>query len=399
MKNLELLFLTLGIFFCSCSTPSGETIDVPDNKYRLIKLHYDNSDGEEGVTHFYYNREGNNYMAIWQLADSSRSSLNYHSLDSAGRIIKKSRDFSDGIKSVQHFEYDRKGNLLSEDFSRSDSVTGLVNYIYTEDGKLQSADCRGLNGWFYGQIMYEWEDGKKVAANLMRDSVSIGNIVYEYEDMRLIREHWDFDGKWSQTFAYEYQKAARQSYTSPNVFICESPWFRISSEYYEFNGKQGGPSLYTYDETGRLIEKEYIRSDGLRTLSTYQYDSTGLLDLSLRDYQDGRSTDFLYWYSVDRQLLVKTFMWSDSTSGSETYRYEDGLLKRGEYVNVDGWLNGILDINCSSDGIVSSASFKGNDGFDAELNFAYDRNFNLTKIHWEFSSGDNQSYFFKYLPY
>lgn len=400
MRNLQFFIMacTLGICLGSCGHGSEKNAETPENEFRLLKLHYENSGGEKGVTHFYYNREGRNYMAVWHLADSSRSSLNYHSFDSAGRMIQKSREFSDGIRSVQHFEYGSDGKLVSEDFSCPDSVTGLVNYHYGPEGKLQSADCRGLNGWFHGKIEYRWDDNRKTGADLVRNSASIGSIVYEYEDDRLVFEQWDFNGRWSQIFRYEYQKAARQTFTSPNVFIRESPWFRVSSEFYMFNGEPGGPSRYTYEESGRLISKEYIRSDGLRTMSTWEYDSTGLPDLSLREYQDGRKTDFLYWYSVDRQLLVKTFQCTDGASGSETYRYEDGRLSQGEYVNVDGWLNGILDLKYDENGELSSADFSGQDGFDAMLDFTYDRNLNLVKIQWEFSSGNTQTYFFEYEP-
>ena len=399
MRNFKFFICISLLAAClaACSRGKEETGSPEPCEYRLVGLHYENSSGEKGLTHFYYNPEGHNYMAVWHLVDSSRSSLNHHSIDSAGRLLVKSRTFSDGIRSVQHFNYDPEGRLISEDFNRSDSVTGMVDYIYGPDGKLQRADCRGLNGWFYGIINYNWEDGIKTGADLVLDSVSIGNIVYEYRDGRLITENWDFNGKWSQTFRYEYQQALPQTYTSSNVFIRESPWFRISSEYYEFNGKTGGPSHYHYNDSGKLVSKEFIRSDGLRTMTTYQYDSAGLLDLSLREYGDGRQTDFLYWYSVDRKLLVRTFQWSDGNTGSETYRYEDGKLARGEYVNVDGWLNGILDFSHDESGVIRSAVFSGDDGRDATLIFSYDRNYNLVKILWEFVPGITQAYYYDYV--
>jgi hypothetical protein len=398
MGNQKLLTFTWLILACcsSCRQSQETAATIPRPEYRLARLHYENSTGEKGVTHFYYTPEGHNHMAIWQLEDSSRSSLNQHTLDSAGRLLVKSRVFSDGITSVQHFKYGKQGQLLSEDFSRSDSVTGVVDYTYDEDGRLLEADCRGLNGWFFGTIIYTWKDGIKTAAELIRDSVSIGEIVYEYDGDMLVREHWDFNGNWNQTFRYEYQQALSMTYTSSNVFIREDPWFRIRSEYYEFNGESGGPSYYHYNDSGKLVQKEYIRSDGLRTVTAYQYDPEGLLDLSLREYADGRSTDFLYWYSVDRKLLVRTFQGSDGSSGSETYRYENGLPLRGEWVNVDGWLNGTFEFHHDESGILRSAGFSGQDGMDAKLSFSYDHNYNLLKILWEFNRGFTQVYTFDY---
>jgi len=178
MKNIRffLLVTIAGIIPGSCNRIPEEASISPAPEFRLVKLHYENSDGEDGVTHFYYDGRGQNYMAVWQLTDSSRSSLNSHTLDSAGRLLVKSREFSDGIRSVQHFEYNIEGKLVREDFSRSDSVTGQVIYIYRPDGRIQAADCKGLNGWFFGKIEYTWDGDHKTGADLIRDSVTIGSI-------------------------------------------------------------------------------------------------------------------------------------------------------------------------------------------------------------------------------
>jgi hypothetical protein len=401
MKLFGKIFLAgmVCISLGSCDRPKNPVENAAEGKYRLVKLHYENSGGEKAITHFYYDLMEENYMAVWHLQDSSRSSVNNHSLDSSGNILVKYREFSDGITSLQHFEYDSSGNLVSEDFSRSDSVVGHVEYLYSEDGKLDYADCAGLNGWFYGRIEYRWEGDTKVGADIIRDSVPTGSISYQYEDGRLVIEEWDFNGEWNQVFRYEYQRAIPVTYTSSNVFIRESPWFRIATEYYDFSGESGGPTYYEYDAGGKIESKEFIRSDGLRTLSTYAYDSTGLLDHSRREYHDGRTTDFLYWYSVERKLLVKTFTWSDGTAGSETYRYRDGKLIRGEYRNVDKWLNGIMDFVYRDDGMLIAADWTGDDGNNAIIGFDYDLNFNLEKIHWEFSSGHTQTYVYEYELY
>jgi len=395
LQILSLIFLT-GIYLGSCSRTGDNTPGESSPEHRLVKLHYENSGGEKGITHFYYDMDEVNYLAVWHLDDSSRSSVNHHSFDSSGNMILKSRAFSDGITSVQHFNYDPAGNLTSEDFIRSDSVKGRVDYRYGEDGQISYADCQGLNGWFFGRLIYSWDDDKKTGADIMRDSASIGKVVYEYDDGRLVFEKWELNGEWSQVFRYEYQESNPMTYTSSNVFIRESPWYRIASETYDFKGESGGPSYYKYDGNGKLVSKEFIRSDGLSTITTYDYDTTGLLDHSLREYGDGRGTDFLYWYNVDRKLLVKTFQWTDGSSGSETYRYKNGVLIRGEYVNMDAWLNGILDFKYSAAGLLISANFLADEGNDASLDFSYDRNFNLEKIQWTFNSGHTQTYLYKY---
>ena len=197
MKYLWLpaLVILVGIIPFSCSGPD-ETTSPEKDSFRLRKLHYENTDGEKAVTVFYYDIHDRNYMGIWHLEDSSRSSLNTHELDSAGRLLVKSRKFSDGLTSVQHFKYDGSGNLVWEDFSRSDSVTGEVSYEYGPHGRLVSAECRGLNGWFYGTINYLWDHDMKTGADLMRDSTRIGSITFTYMDDRLLTEVWDFNDQW-----------------------------------------------------------------------------------------------------------------------------------------------------------------------------------------------------------
>ena len=393
------LYFAIVICLFSCSAPEPDSQDI-DSPYRLKKLYYGNSQGERAITTFYYDLMGNNYMAHWQLEDSSRSSLNYHSLDINGNMIRKSRIFSDDIESEQEFKYDEAGRLVSEDFKRSDGVGGTTDYIFDENGTLVMADCRGLNGWFHGEIHYTYEGGIRTGADIIREKDSIGTIQYSYDGDRLVYEYWDINDDWNQTYDWEYSKATPKTFTSSNVFIHESEWFRIEKEYYDYNGQTGGPSYYYYDEDNRLTNKEFVRSDGLITMTGYEYDSTGKLRYSYRAFDGGDTTVFHYWYGIHRELLVRTWEHPDGSRGSETYRYDDeGLLTEGIYENMDGWLNGILVFKNDESRKPVQAEFRGDDGLDASVNFVYDLNQNLVKIFWEFSNGSTQTYNFIYGPH
>ena len=80
----------------------------------------------------------------------------------------------------------------------------------------------------------------------------------------------------------------------------------------------------------------------------------------------------------------------------ETYRYSDGRLVRGEYVNVDGWLNGILTFKSGGEGALLSADFESSEGAAAKVEFSYDLDFNLVGIKWIFDSGLTQTYSYTY---
>jgi len=188
--------------FCS------DSINSINNKFRLIKLHYENLSGEKGLTTFFYTEKGMMHEAHWELLDGGRSSDNYYTYNEEENLIKKYRKFSDGITSTQIFEYDENGNLISEHFNRSDGVTGTTDYKYDKYGKLVKTNCNGLAGWFYGVITYEYD--KKSLKNkgiISKDGKLIGNIYYEYDnEANLLKEHWVFIESWGQTFIYEYEK-------------------------------------------------------------------------------------------------------------------------------------------------------------------------------------------------
>ncbi len=394
-SSVLLLFF---IWMCinSCTRPADEQ-EKAGPVWRLRKLHYENSQGERSLTTYFYDRNGQNYLALWQMADSSRSSVNHHEIDTGGNIVRKERLFSDGASSEQYYEYDPAGRLVRESFRRSDGVAGTASFRYDVNGMLVMADCKGLNGWFYGQIFYRYRRGVKTGGTIVRESDTIGSIRYDYDEDRLVGESWDIEGELSQTFQYEYHKAATQAGVYDNVFLRESPWFRVVDENYEYNGVNRGVSRYTYDAMNRLEQQEFLQPGGQSIHTSYEYDSTGLLRHSYRAYPEGDTALFNYWYGVRRELLVRTWEREDGTGGSETYRYDDrGLLSEGVYENVAGWLNGKLSFTYDETGSLVSGIFSGDDGRDAVLTFNYDLNFNLLKIRWEFDNGDTQTYTFSY---
>lgn len=209
LKPLQLLSV-ITIILCSQSYKGFccANANAGDIEFRLIKLHYENLSGEKGLTTLFYNEKGVMYRAHWELLDRSRSSENYYTYDENENLIKKYREFSDGIKSTQIYKYDKKGKLISEHFNRSDGVTGTANYEYDENEKLIKAICNGLAGWFYGIIMYEYDaDEIKTKGIIEKNEKQIGTIYFEYDsDGNLIKEYWDFPGSWSQTFIYEYEE-------------------------------------------------------------------------------------------------------------------------------------------------------------------------------------------------
>ena len=402
MKNkfalIFIMIVQLFFFnFCNTQDSAGKTVN-----WRLLKLHYENSNGEKGITTHFYNDFGVNNMARWELLDGTRYSDNYHTYDKNGNLVRKYREFSDSLTSNLIYKYENHGKLVSEFFTRSDGVNGEVHYSYDNNGKLIEADCKGLNGWFYGQISYEYNErgGKKRGIIRVKDKAA-GTIEYKYDKQdNLSREYWDFPGSWNQTFKYEYEQFEpnnQMAYTSSNVFIRNTFNYKIVSENYDYNSETGGPSIYEYGEDGKLERKIYKLSDDLKTETFFEYNEKGILIKSIRNYSDGLTGVFKYEFDGNRKLLNRYFERSDGVKGNERYEYDGkGVLIKALYDNFDTWLNGTIFFESDNKGILTSGTFKGNDGFDAKIKFMNDGNKNISKIHWDFSFGKTQTYSFEY---
>jgi hypothetical protein len=389
-------FLILLIIFFSTNAAISN-----NGELRLSKLHYENASGEKGITTYEYYDYGIMYRAKWELLDGSRYSHNYHTLDKSGNMIRKYREFSDGMTTNLIYKYDENGYLTGEYFERSDGVTGTTKYIYNNTGEPVKAECKGLNGWFHGILIYKHdENGRKVGAIINQKGDNVGAISYTYDEKgHLIEEYWDFSGKWSQTFAYEYEKHENGFpvyYTSSNVFINKTSKFRLEKEDYDFNNSNGGPSYFEYDKTGKLIKKIFERLDGLKTETTFEYDEKGILNKSYRKYSNGQEAIFTYEFNGNRKLTRRKFEHSDGSSGSEEYEFDGKFnLTKAVYKNFDSWLTGTITFEHDKNGNLSKGHFKG-EKFDAEIFFKNDKFGNIGKIHWVFSFGKTQTYTFHF---
>ena len=118
-----MVLVPVALLFFSCSGTEETDPRSQDPEFRLAKLYYENSTGEVGITTFYYDQSGHNYLSHWQLEDSTRSSWNYCEYDSSGHQTRKYREFNDGTTTDQHFYYDANGLITGQDFTAKDFRT------------------------------------------------------------------------------------------------------------------------------------------------------------------------------------------------------------------------------------------------------------------------------------
>jgi len=372
------------------------------SEYRATSLYYENATGETCLSTYEYNEIGQMTIAVWERLDKPRNSLNFYSYDDKGNLIRKYREYSDRIFSEETYEYDANNNLKYEHFKRSDGIMGTSEHFYDEKGFLSKSICNKYKGWIDGEINYKCnEDGGKISAELLKDGEPYATIDYTYDDNNnLIKEFWDFGGKWNQTFKFSYdlfRVPAPKLYKSSNIFIRNNCDYRLSAENYKYSDGSGGPSTFTYDETGKLINKRYDHSNGLYTKTNFLYDFDGRLTKSYRLYSSGLSGVFSYEYDDNGNMIKRIFHRSDKQDGEETYEYDaNGKLIGGKWKNFDSWLTGTMTVSYNDKGFLEKGFFKGENNFDADITFDVDDNGNVIKINWDFSFGDGQTYTFEY---
>ncbi len=361
-----------------------------------VILNYENSSGEKGISWFEYDGNQKMIKGRWQLLDNSRWSNNFYRYNELGQLVEKYREFSDSITSSLKYEYDEKGRKTAEDFSRSDGIAGKSVFEYNGAGALVKINCNKYNGWFDGEIDYQPnEKGEPKSGEIFRDGKKLGDIVFEYfENGNLKMEKWITTG-WSQTFDWEYIPLPK-SYTSSNVFIGENNRFRLTEENYSYNGETGGPSFFKYEKKGQLIEKIFVRSDSLKTTTSFEYDENGILKKSLRKYNDGSTATFIYTFNKNRKLTHRSFTHSNGTNGDEEYFYsKTGELEKAVWKNFDNWLTGEITFEHAKNGTIKKGTFTG-EKFNATIDFGYDEYGNLNSVLWNFSFGETQKYSFSY---
>lgn len=388
----------LSIVFLTATCLYGQPFDYNAEDYQLKELQYENASGEIGLTTFLFNNKGNIYKAVWRNIENQRYSENYY-IRRHGKLKKIYREFSDSLTSSKVFMHDSLGRIIKEEFERSDGKEGHAFYFYDSKGKLKEMDCQGLNGWFHGKISYIYDkNGLKKLAKITRDNKEIGTIQFKYsKNENLLEEHWDFKGKWSQRFKYVYTPKNIKTWANSNPLLNIPRGYRIKYENYSYNNDLGGPSYFKYNKKGQLVEKTFVRNDGLRTKTNYAYDKNNAMIRSERHYASGEKALFTYKYNPYGQIKEKSYQHSNGSSGRESFLYDaNGRLIAARYDNMDTWLTGTLFFKHNMFDQITGADFIADKGYTAEIDFSLTKEGLAYEILWKFSFGATQLYVFEY---
>ena len=365
---------------------------------RLIRINYENTNGEKAFTLFFYNSRGILYRGYWQMTDSSRSSVNYYQYDKSNNLISVYREFSTGIIGYEFYSYDSLGHKMGEYFYRSDTLTGFAKYRYTGE-RLNEGECHQYKGWLDGMIYYHYDSLDHLASAIINDkNISIGSISYSYDSSgNLVKEIWQMHGWWTQTFEYLYEPWGCTESRNPDPLITGNCKYRLITDDFDFNHESGGPTQYTYNPKGLLIHKSYQRADGVNIQTIFFYNPAGRLIRSVETSSDGNAKIFTYNFDINDKEVFRSCYIKDTLSGFESYIYDTyGRLIKAYYRNFDQWLTGYVTFTYDDFDRLSEGHFKGMNGFNADISFKYNSENLLSEVIWGFSTGKFQKYLYHY---
>lgn len=374
-------------------------VDMGENisQYRAKELLYTNSAGEKGTTVYIYNTEGMLYKSVWSLDDNSRSSVNEYQYNDKGLLTGFYRQFSDGLESEEFYIYEND-KLKKECFSRSDGRNGYIEYFYDEEGLRTGAQCRAYKGWLTCDLEYVYSGGKLTKAIITKDKESAGEIKYTYDEAgNLLEEYWDFNGKWSQTFTYRYEKSNRGEVILSNPFYRIAHDYRIDKEEYSFGGDFRGKTMFRYNEDNLLEETVFLRSDGLMSQTQYSYRRRTLSESMT--YTDNKpDIKCIYQHDEMGRLIQKQEYENDKLTGYEIYMYDkNGVLQEAIMKNTDSWLTGRIVFETDKYDNVIKGIFRGEPS-NAIIEYRYNKQGMTMEIIWDFEDEhfDNQLYTLSY---
>ena len=397
MVSLE-YFVAL-VFSTSCSFIGGDKQFSPDRIFLPSMIEYIVADSDTSITTIDYDLKNRPKVAVWENIDKNESALIRMTYDESGNILEFRCDKSDSTVLTIACQNNKNGLPILAEFKKGEEPAGTVSHKYNSDGELASLLCKNFTGWFNGEIIFSRENGRIIGAELSNGTEIVGNIVYEYDTQgNMTSEIWQIGENDAMKMNYVYDQTSADTencYTSANTFITNNDNWYVVDEDYTWNGEEGGPSLYNYDDEGKLETKEFIRSDGLKTYTYFLYDSQRRLTKSYRMYIDGRRGTFTYKYDENRRLIDRVLWITDGKTGREMYEYNaNGHMTAGKWENFDTWLSGNLKLEYDG-GKIAKGFFEG-PNYTVDIKFGYDEQDHIGTIRWDFSFEQYQEYTFKY---
>ena len=167
---------------------------------------------------------------------------------------------------------------------------------------------------------------------------------------------------------------------------------------YDNSSGEKGATFFDHGENG-LIERALweLESGERYSLNVYAYDERGRLIEKAREYSDHKDTVQLYRYDDRNRLVAEEFLQGDISKGVTTYEYDArdriALIRCHAY---NGWIEGTITIRYDDKGLRTGAELIQEGKAAARIAYEYDDTGDLTSETWEFASGWEQTFRYRY---
>ena len=224
------------------------------------------------------------------------------------------------------------------DTHEPDYVEFRTFYEYHENGVISHKTVYSVRDGELYRLRYEYEYDE--AGTLIKDVRSqydsVGTLynqnTYEYNGKGQLIKFILFDGYRlsSETFR-EYHENGKESKKIDLVYDAQGQVINKNEFHYNENGKciyhlllrvgvDKQETFFTYDETGRLIDKEYYVDDVLTQKESTDYDENGLVTRKY-SFENGKKVENLYTYNTANLIKEHLRYENDILSTRESYEY------------------------------------------------------------------------------
>ena len=283
-----------------------------------------------------YDSNGNMIFDATYKSDGKTESTRYTWLfDEDNRLMQTTSyyDYDDGSVRTTDYSYDEKGSLCLEassngarvEYTNDANGNCILEQHYKADGTLNSKD----------EFQYDAQGRCILETKYNADGSLNRKISYEYDSSdRVICEiRTESDGEEDKRF-YEYnEKGETKSYKSytdgvlvleyGNIYNADGLLSEYYYNYYDGDDSDLQRSVYTYDESGRLIRTDKYEDGESEEYYLYEYDANGRKSRFTRYDDDGDfefSEDITY---TESGLLLKRVLTYPSKTEVVDYEYKN----------------------------------------------------------------------------
>lgn len=321
---------------------------ITDPEGKSVKYEYDSYGDLIAVT----DRNGNTVRYIYgreheliDIIDPNGTKATRNDYDDDGRLISS----TDANGSIITYSYD----IANRFETIVDELGNQTVYGYDKNGNIVSVtDCDG------NVISFEYDD----KGNKLKETDKQGNsVTYTYDDNGNITSITDALGN-SRKMKYSSTNQLTELLSGSDSLL------KYTYDKYDYvstvTDELGNVEKFDYDNRGALTKL----SDSIGTIQTINYDDKGNIISSSRTSGAVES----YSYDENGICLSKTITYSDGTTKTEFYSYDNNGNLIGVKDNLGNYSYGVYDA-CGQ--LVSSTDRLGN-----TINYEYDLLGNTTKI-------------------